>query len=171
MAGALEDLHIEGLGHNSPFLSAVMDQPRFQEGRLSTGYIAEEFPDGFHGLAPTPRQLDLMTAVACAMQRIQARRNGRTHAVLAAPKPRADWVVVGRSRQAPRCGSPTSSGGLEIVLVGEDRAVRLTVDRLAARPGAVPRRAGRRAVRRRGRRRPPKASASATAPRAPRCWC
>src|SRR5471032_2309087 len=43
MAGALEDLHIEGLGHNSPFLSAVMDQPRFQEGRLSTGYIAEEF--------------------------------------------------------------------------------------------------------------------------------
>src|ERR1700734_770147 len=40
MAGALEDLHIEGLGHNAPFLSAVMDQPRFQEGRLSTGYIA-----------------------------------------------------------------------------------------------------------------------------------
>src|ERR1022692_2285708 len=57
MAGALEDLHIAGLGHNAPFLSAVMDQPRFQEGRLSTGYIAEEFPDGFHGLPPSPRQL------------------------------------------------------------------------------------------------------------------
>src|SRR5580658_4959318 len=50
MASALEDLHIEGLGHNAPFLSAVMDQPRFQEGRLSTGYIAEEFPEGFNGL-------------------------------------------------------------------------------------------------------------------------
>ena len=33
-----------------PFLSAVMDQARFREGRLTTGYIAEEFPGGFHGL-------------------------------------------------------------------------------------------------------------------------
>ena len=105
MAGALEDLHIEGLGHNAPFLSAVMDQPRFQEGRLSTDYIGEEFPDGFHGLPPTPRQLDLMTAVACAMQRMQSRRNGRTHAVLAAAAPRADWVVViGEAKRPVRAG-------------------------------------------------------------------
>ena len=41
----------------SPFLSAVMDQPRFRSGELSTDYIAEEFPDGFHGLAPTAFQL------------------------------------------------------------------------------------------------------------------
>src|SRR6201986_3024666 len=74
MAGALEDLHIEGLGHNAPFLSAVMDQARFQDGRLSTGYIAEEFPEGFHGLPASPRQRDLMTAVACAMQRVQQSR-------------------------------------------------------------------------------------------------
>jgi propionyl-CoA carboxylase alpha chain len=132
MAGALEDLHIEGLGHNSPFLSAVMDQPRFQEGRLSTGYISEEFPDGFHGLAPTPRQLDLMTAVACAMQRIQSRRNGRTHAVLAAPKPRADWVVaVGHDKRLVRLSE--IKDGLEVVLVDEDRAVRL--EAIDWRPG------------------------------------
>jgi propionyl-CoA carboxylase alpha chain len=124
MAGALEDLHIEGLGHNAPFLSAVMDQPRFQEGRLSTAYIGEEFPDGFHGLPPTPRQLDLMTAVACAMQRIQARRNGRTHAVLAAAAPRADWVVViGGARRPVRLTEVKD--GLEIMLTDEGRAVRL----------------------------------------------
>src|SRR5471030_2071592 len=101
MAGALEDLHIEGLGHNSPFLSAVMDQPRFQEGRLSTGYIAEEFPDGFHGLPPSPRQLDILAAAACAMQRVQARRNGRADHGLSAAKPRADWVVIIGGQRRP----------------------------------------------------------------------
>jgi propionyl-CoA carboxylase alpha chain len=124
MAGALEDLHIEGLGHNAPFLSAVMDQPRFQEGRLSTGYIGEEFPDGFHGLAPTPHQLDLMTAVACAMQRIQARRNGRTHAVLARATPRAEWMVVIGGGKRPVRLSETEDG-LEVELTGEGRSVRL----------------------------------------------
>src|SRR5580698_3275459 len=124
MAGALEDLHIEGLGHNSPFLSAVMDQPRFQEGRLSTGYIAEEFPDGFHGLAPTPRQRDLMTATACAMQRIQARRNGRSHAVLRAATPRDEWVVVlGQEKRRVRLAD--EDYGLQVTMVDEDRVIRL----------------------------------------------
>jgi propionyl-CoA carboxylase alpha chain len=133
MAGALEDLHIEGLGHNSPFLSAVMDQSRFQEGRLSTGYITEEFPEGFHGLPPSPRQLDLMAAAACAMHRIQARRNGRSHAVLAAPKPRTEWVVIiGAQRRGVRLIEAV--GGLEVVFDGEDRSVRLT--KLDWRPGA-----------------------------------
>ena len=124
MAGALEDLHIEGLGHNAPFLSAVMDQSRFQEGRLSTAYIGEEFPDGFHGLEPTPRQLDLMTAVACAMQRVQSRRNGRTHAVLAPATPRADWVVViGHDKRPVRLADVKD--GLEIEFTDEGRSVRL----------------------------------------------
>jgi propionyl-CoA carboxylase alpha chain len=49
MARALETFHIEGVRQNVDFLSAVMDQPRFQSGDLSTNYIAEEFPDGFTG--------------------------------------------------------------------------------------------------------------------------
>ena len=64
MARALDDFLIGGVAHNIPFLSAVMDQPRFQAGDLTTGYIAEEFPEGFHGLPPTPLQIDLMTAAA-----------------------------------------------------------------------------------------------------------
>ena len=46
MARALEDFHIEGPGHNTAFLSAVMDQERFASGKLSTRYIADEFPEG-----------------------------------------------------------------------------------------------------------------------------
>ncbi|HEY1752829.1 MAG TPA: acetyl/propionyl/methylcrotonyl-CoA carboxylase subunit alpha [Caulobacteraceae bacterium] len=132
MAGALEDLHIEGLGHNAPFLSAVMDQPRFQEGRLSTAYIPEEFPDGFHGLAPSGRQRDLMAAAACAMQRLQARRNGRSHAVLAAARPRAEWVVVmGHDRRRVRLAD--AAGALRVEFLDEDRAVELSA--IDWRPG------------------------------------
>jgi propionyl-CoA carboxylase alpha chain len=54
MGRALEDLHIEGLGHNIPFLAAVMDQPRFRSGALSTAYIVDEFPGGFRARSPRP---------------------------------------------------------------------------------------------------------------------
>jgi propionyl-CoA carboxylase alpha chain len=133
MAGALEDLHIQGVGHNAPFLAAVMDQPRFQSGRLSTGYIAEEFPEGFHGLPPTPRQVDLFTAAACAMQRIQARRNGRSHAVLRPSSARTEWVVVaGDSRRPVRLFE--TDGGLEVALTDEHRLLKLSA--IDWRPGA-----------------------------------
>jgi propionyl-CoA carboxylase alpha chain len=47
-ATALDAFVIDGIRHNIPFLSALMQNPRWREGRLSTGFIAEEFPDGFH---------------------------------------------------------------------------------------------------------------------------
>src|SRR5215218_8324386 len=86
MGRALEDFHIEGLGQNIPFLAAVMDQPRFRSGKLSTNYIKDEFPEGFQGLPPTEEQRDLMSAVALAMHRTLTRR--------AAPSLlRDDWIV------------------------------------------------------------------------------
>jgi propionyl-CoA carboxylase alpha chain len=49
-ATALDSFVIDGIRHNIPFLSALMQHPRWREGRLSTGFIAEEFPEGFHPL-------------------------------------------------------------------------------------------------------------------------
>ena len=46
---ALDAFRIKGLGHNVDFLSALMQHPRFRSGELTTGFIAEEFPDGFVG--------------------------------------------------------------------------------------------------------------------------
>src|SRR5829696_1057900 len=46
-SGALDAFAIEGIRHNIPFLTALMQHPRWQSGKLSTGFIAEEFPDGF----------------------------------------------------------------------------------------------------------------------------
>ena len=132
MGRALEALHIEGLGHNTAFLSAVMDQERFRSGALSTRYIADEFPDGFHGLPPTPWQLDLATAVAASMHRTLMARARQANGGLT-PQPRSDWVVFcGGARRAVRL---TDRGeDLEIAFPGEERVVRLSdVD---WRPGA-----------------------------------
>ncbi|WP_073974366.1 acetyl-CoA carboxylase biotin carboxylase subunit [Erythrobacter donghaensis] len=48
---ALDNFRIKGLGHNVDFLSAIMQHPRFRSGELTTGFIAEEYPEGFHGAA------------------------------------------------------------------------------------------------------------------------
>ena len=52
MRGALDEFYIRGVSHNMPFLSALMAHPRFREGRLTTNFIAEEFPDGFTASPP-----------------------------------------------------------------------------------------------------------------------
>jgi len=87
MARALEDTHLSGLGHNVPFLAAVMDQERFKSGRLSTSYIKDEFPDGFHGLKPTQHQERILIAAAMAMHEILAEQEGD-------PSDRTDWIVM-----------------------------------------------------------------------------
>ncbi len=87
MARALEDTHLAGLGHNVPFLAAVMDQERFQSGELATSYIKDEFPDGFHGLAPTAEQVKILIASAVAMNEVIAEQDGD-------PSERTDWTVL-----------------------------------------------------------------------------
>ena len=54
-ADALDAFYIGGIRHNIPFLSALMAHPRWRAGTLSTGFIAEEFPDGFHGVRAARR--------------------------------------------------------------------------------------------------------------------
>ncbi|MEG0818005.1 MAG: acetyl/propionyl/methylcrotonyl-CoA carboxylase subunit alpha [Brevundimonas sp.] len=87
MARALEDTHLSGVGHNVPFLSAVMDQERFKSGQLSTSYIKDEFPDGFRGLEPTEAQKDIFITVAAAMNEVLAEQAGD-------PSERTDWTVL-----------------------------------------------------------------------------
>jgi propionyl-CoA carboxylase alpha chain len=65
MAIALDEFEIEGVGHNLPFLSAVMDQPRFRDGRLSTGYIDDEFTNGFNGVELPEEVLERIACFAC----------------------------------------------------------------------------------------------------------
>ncbi len=64
-ATALDAFVIDGIRHNIPFLSALMQHPRWRKGQLSTGFIAEEFPDGFHPLVAkgeTERRIAVVAA-------------------------------------------------------------------------------------------------------------
>jgi propionyl-CoA carboxylase alpha chain len=62
---ALDSFRIKGLGHNVDFLSAIMQHERFRSGELTTGFIAEEYPEGFTG-APVPPEFQRMLAAICA---------------------------------------------------------------------------------------------------------
>ncbi|TGR23178.1 MULTISPECIES: acetyl/propionyl/methylcrotonyl-CoA carboxylase subunit alpha [unclassified Mesorhizobium] len=74
MGKALDDFEVEGIGHNLPFLSAVMHHPRFREGRLTTAFIAEEYSDGFSGVTPSADEARKLAAIAVFINlRVQKR--------------------------------------------------------------------------------------------------
>ena len=125
MGEALETFHIEGLGHNIPFLVAVMDEDRFRSGQLSTSYIKDEFPEGFHGTAPTPRQTDIQIAAACAMHQVMSERAwpGRG---------RSDWVVnLGGADHPVRLSLDGDAVSVELTEAGR----RLVLSDIDWRPG------------------------------------
>ncbi|MBR0899173.1 acetyl/propionyl/methylcrotonyl-CoA carboxylase subunit alpha [Bradyrhizobium tropiciagri] len=96
MGKALDDFEVEGIGHNLPFLSAVMDQQRFRDGKLTTAYIAEEFPDGFAGVTPAAAQAKALAAIV-AFANLRAQKRAVQISGALANHPRAvgrDWVVT-----------------------------------------------------------------------------
>jgi propionyl-CoA carboxylase alpha chain len=76
-ADALDAFAIEGIRHNIPFLSALMQHPRWRAGALSTGFIAEEFPAGFHPIVPKPETAQVLAAVAAAIDHVLGERKRR----------------------------------------------------------------------------------------------
>ena len=91
---ALDAFEIEGLGHNVDFLSAIMQHPRFRSGELTTGFIAEEYPDGFHG-APASAELKRnLAAIAGFIASARADRARQVDGQLAGPlEPPYGWSV------------------------------------------------------------------------------
>jgi propionyl-CoA carboxylase alpha chain len=73
-ADALDAFVIDGIRHNIPFLSALMAHPRWRSGQLSTGFIAEEFPEGFHPHVPDGERADVLAAVAAAIDHVLGER-------------------------------------------------------------------------------------------------
>jgi propionyl-CoA carboxylase alpha chain len=71
---ALDAFVIDGIRHNIPFLSALMAHPRWKSGKLSTGFIAEEFPEGFHPIAPDGERAQVLAAVAAAIDHVLGER-------------------------------------------------------------------------------------------------
>ena len=96
-ADALDGFAIEGIRHNIPFLSAVMAHPRWQAGQLSTGFIAEEFPDGFANPAPGGALARRLAAVAGQIDHRLNARKRRISGQMPVARPHvfaADRIVV-----------------------------------------------------------------------------
>ena len=91
---AIDEFEIEGPGHNLDFLSALMQHPRFREGRLTTGFIAEEYPQGFHGAPASPELTRALAAIAAFVATAEADRARRIDGQLGRRLlPPADWAV------------------------------------------------------------------------------
>ena len=74
---ALDAFAIDGIRHNIPFLSALMAHPRWRSGNISTGFIAEEFPEGFVAPEPEGEVAQRMAAAAAAIDhKLNTRKRG-----------------------------------------------------------------------------------------------
>ena len=93
---ALDTFEVEGIGHNLPFCSAVMDHPRFTSGNITTAFIAEEYPDGFNGAVLDEETLARVAASAAAMNRVAEIRRTKISGTLDNHERRVgdDWVVT-----------------------------------------------------------------------------
>ncbi|MCC2110795.1 MAG: biotin/lipoyl-binding protein, partial [Hyphomicrobiales bacterium] len=94
MNEALDAFFIDGIQHNIPFLSDLMRHARWREGRLSTSFIAEEYPDGFTGGHLDAEAEMLLSAVAATVElsnRYRFEDSAERH--FAPREQRMDWVV------------------------------------------------------------------------------
>ncbi|MBD8875401.1 acetyl-CoA carboxylase biotin carboxylase subunit [Roseibium polysiphoniae] len=95
MSDALDAFYVDGIQHNVPFLTALMNHPRWRSGDLSTSFIADEYPEGFEPAQPDAAALELLSAVALSMGALGRERLDhlpdrlRPHS----GEIREDWVV------------------------------------------------------------------------------
>ena len=95
-ADALDAFTIEGIRHNIPFLAAIMQHPRWRAGKLSTAFIAEEFPRGFERTPPMGQVARTIAAVAAAIDHVLGERKRRIseqlNSALTRERRRAIWL-------------------------------------------------------------------------------
>ncbi|MBK1839012.1 acetyl/propionyl/methylcrotonyl-CoA carboxylase subunit alpha [Azospirillum sp. YIM B02556] len=96
MREALDQYYIRGVSHNIPFLASLMANQRFVDGRLTTNFIAEEYPTGFHASDLPPEDPAVLIAVAAVIHRSLNDRDIQISGKMAGNKAtvRDDWVVV-----------------------------------------------------------------------------
>ena len=115
MQDALDAYYIRGLSHNISFLNAVISHERFRSGRLSTGFIAEEYPDGFHASDVPREDPRLLIALAAAVHRRFMDRAARLSGQLPSHERRvgSDFVVIVGREHHPAHVLP-AEGGFQI---------------------------------------------------------
>jgi propionyl-CoA carboxylase alpha chain len=114
---ALDRFEIEGLNHNIDFLSALMQHERFRSGAITTGFIAEEYPEGFAGAPASPgllRQLAAIAAFASMAQSDRARRIDGQLGRRLAPPTHWDVRIAGISHTVEIDGDDVQVDGIAL---------------------------------------------------------
>ena len=141
MRVALDSFEVEGIGHNLPFLSAVMDHPKFVSGEMTTAFIAEEYPEGFEGVTLPEGELRRIAAACAAMHRVGEIRRARVSGRMDnhERKVGSDWNVKLQgenfdvvTKADPEGATVAFSDGSEMRVSGDwtpgDQLAEMTVD-------------------------------------------
>jgi propionyl-CoA carboxylase alpha chain len=128
MQVALDTFEVEGIGHNLPFVGAVMAHPRFQSGNITTAFIAEEYPEGFQGATLDEETLARIAATAAAMNRVAEIRRTRISGTMDNHERRVgdDWVVSLQGVEHEMKIAADHDGST--VTLADGRALRITSD-------------------------------------------
>jgi propionyl-CoA carboxylase alpha subunit len=118
---ALDAFYVDGIRHNIPFLSALMNHPRWREGKLSTGFIAEEFPKGFAAHAPEGEVARRLAAVGAAIDHVLGERKRQISGqMIGRPVRRAGRRAVWLDRDEILLDIDRDSGAIVVRMVGAD---------------------------------------------------
>ena len=122
---ALDAFEIDGIGDNIDFLSALMQHPRFRSGEITTGFIAEEYPDGFHGAPASEELLEDLAAIAALVAASHETRAALIDGQLGGPVfPVGDYVV----RVASAAGAGLGVDEFAVAVEPYDGGLLISVD-------------------------------------------
>jgi len=131
MVDALDRYVIRGVGHNANFLRDVYVAPRFVKGTITTGYIPEEYPEGFSGVEVTPRLAERMAAIAAVMSASHEVTNSSISGQAARAQPSLSSAYIisvdGREYEARPSFSDMFEVSVEIREAGSDSAFKTIV--------------------------------------------
>ncbi|GEO80837.1 acetyl-CoA carboxylase biotin carboxylase subunit [Pararhodospirillum oryzae] len=125
MRRALDSFYIRGISHNIPFLASLLSRERFVEGRLTTNFIAEEYPNGFDAAHLPPDDPTVLVSVAAAVHHKVVARNAKISGQIKGheKKVREGWVVrLGDTAYPVKVRA--TSGGHEVEM--DDRLIAIT---------------------------------------------
>ncbi|MQQ07675.1 acetyl-CoA carboxylase biotin carboxylase subunit [Epibacterium sp. SM1979] len=128
MRTALDSFEVEGIGHNLPFLSAVMDHPKFISGDMTTAFIAEEYPDGFEGVELPESDLKRIAASCASMHRVAEIRRTQVSGRMDNHERKVgnDWVVALQGQTYPLSIAADSDGST--VTFDDGTTIRISSD-------------------------------------------
>ena len=132
MREALNAFAIRGISSNIPFQAALLAHPKFIAGDFNTGFIAEQYPQGFSNAALPEADPMLLRALAAVANRIHLDRSAGISGQLPGHEfvVKPDAVVVtttedGRSESVPVSVYPEGQG-FRVALGGASHHIRFS---------------------------------------------